>query len=242
MIVPGLLVAGAPVTLALRSLREPADPHVRGARQWLLTLLHSRYAQVVSHPLVALAIYVAGLYALYFSDLFPTLMRSHLGHLTMIVHFVLSGYVLTWALVGIDPGRRRWSPPLLMLILFAAMVFHAFFGVAMMMTQGVIGESWYSVVHPSWAASLASDQSLGAGIAWAFGEVPAAALMIVLMRQWMVADEREQRRVDRAADRAEADGSEDELARYNAYLRRINGLPEPEVTGTGPDQAATKSP
>jgi putative copper resistance protein D len=80
------------------------------------------------------------------------------------------------------------------------------------------------VAHPPWAASLASDQNLAGGIAWAFGEIPAAALMGVLVWQWIRADEREQRRLDRAADRAE--DADDELARYNAYLRRINEQPD----------------
>jgi putative copper resistance protein D len=34
----------------------------------------------------------------------------------------------------------------------------------------------------------------------------------------MHSDEREAARMDRAADRAEASGEEDELARYNAFL------------------------
>ena len=42
MLVPILLVGGAPVTLALRALRRPADPRVRGAREWLLIVVHSR--------------------------------------------------------------------------------------------------------------------------------------------------------------------------------------------------------
>ncbi len=222
MVVPGLLVAGAPITLALRTLRDPSDPDVRGARHWILAVLHSAPARIVTHPLVALGIYVSGLYALYFSSLFATLMRYHLGHLAMVFHFVASGYLLAWVLVGTDPGRRRWSPPLLILVLFAAMAFHAFFGVALMQAQEPIASSWFSLVHPPWAASLESDQTLGAGIAWAFGEIPAAILMAVLFRQWLVADEREQRRIDRAADRAEAEGVEDDLARYNEFLRRAN--------------------
>jgi putative copper resistance protein D len=46
--------------------------------------------------------------------------------------------------------------------------------------------------------------------------------MVILVVQWIRADEREQRRFDRAADRAEADGAEDELARYNTFLKAAN--------------------
>ncbi|MFB9237799.1 cytochrome c oxidase assembly protein [Plantactinospora siamensis] len=218
MAVPILLVSGAPLTLALRALRRPADPEVRGPRDWLLVLVHSRVLRLLTHPLVALAIYVASLYGLYFSDLLGTLMRYHVGHLAMLVHFVLAGYLLFWVLIGIDPGRRPLSAPLLVIIHFAAMSFHAFFGIVLMQSNGLIAPDWYTPLHPPWAASPLSDQHLGAAIAWSFGEVPAAVVMLVLVRQWIRSDEREQARLDRAADRAEAAGEEDELARYNAFL------------------------
>ena len=73
-------------------------------------------------------------------------------------------------------------------------------------------------MHPVWASPLLADQRLGAGLAWAFGELPAVVIMLLLVRRWIRSDEREQARLDRAADRAEASGDEDDLARYNAFL------------------------
>ncbi|MCO8276757.1 bifunctional copper resistance protein CopD/cytochrome c oxidase assembly protein [Actinoplanes sp. TRM 88003] len=218
MVVPILLVGGAPVTLALRTLRRPADPQVRGAREWLLLILHSRVMRLLSHPLVALGIYVASLYGLYMGGLLGTLMRYHLGHLAMLVHFVLAGYLLFWVLIGIDPGRRRVHPALLVIVHFLAMVAHAFFGFVLLQSTTVIADDWYTAAHPPWAASPLDDQHLGAGLAWAFGELPAAAILLLLVRQWIRSDEREQSRLDRAADRAEATGEEDDLSRYNAFL------------------------
>ncbi|WP_232050100.1 cytochrome c oxidase assembly protein [Actinoplanes sp. OR16] len=218
MVVPILLVAGAPVTLALRTLRRPADPEVRGAREWLLIISSSRAARLLTHPLVALAIYVTSLYGLYFSGLLGTLMRYHIGHLAMVVHFVAAGYLLFWVLIGVDPGRRRVHPAMLTLIHFLAMVAHAFFGFVLLQSATIIGLDWYTAVHPPWASSLLADQRLGAGLAWAFGELPAAIVVLILIRQWIRSDEREQARLDRAADRAAAAGEEDELARYNAFL------------------------
>ncbi|MEV6348108.1 cytochrome c oxidase assembly protein [Actinoplanes sp. NPDC051851] len=218
MVVPILMVGGAPVTLALRALRRPADPAMRGAREWLILILHSRVARFLTHPLVALAIYVASLYGLYFGGALGTLMRYHLGHLAMLTHFVLAGYLLFWVLIGVDPGRRRIHPALLVLIHFLAMAAHAFFGFALLQGTAVIAPDWFTGVHPPWADSLLADQRLGAGVAWAFGELPAAAIMLLLVRQWIRSDEREQARLDRAADRTAASGEEDDLARYNAFL------------------------
>ncbi|MFG1992761.1 cytochrome c oxidase assembly protein [Actinoplanes sp. NPDC048988] len=235
MVVPILLVGGAPVTLALRALRKPSDPQVRGAREWLLIALHSRYTRLLTHPVVALAIYVASLYGLYFSGLLGTLMRYHLGHLAMLAHFVLAGYLLFWVLIGVDPGRRRVHPALLTLVHFLAMVSHAFFGFVLLQATTVIGLDWYSAVHPSWASSLLADQRLGAGLAWAFGELPAAVIMLLLVRQWIRSDEREQVRLDRAADRADASGEQDDLARYNAFLAAASAKDGGNFRGSASD-------
>jgi putative copper resistance protein D len=240
MVVPVLLVLGAPVTLALRALRPAADPAVRGPREWLLAVVHSRALRVLSHPVTALLLVVGSLYGLYFSGLFAVLMRSHLGHLLMLAHFVASGYLFFWMLIGIDPGRRRLPHPVLILVHLASMSFHAFFGVALMQARGLVAAGWFGMLHPPWRTSLAADQSMAAGIAWSFGEIPAAAVFVVLVVQWIRADEREQRRLDRAADRAadrtaagasagasnQGEGSagaavDDELARYNAFLARL---------------------
>lgn len=218
MVVPILLVGGAPVTLALRALRRPADPQVRGAREWLLVVLHSRLMRVLSHPLVALGVYVLSLYGLYMGGLLGTLMRYHLGHLAMLVHFVLAGYLLFWVLIGVDPGRRRVHPALLTVVHFLAMAAHAFFGFVLLQQTYVIAGDWYTAVHPAWAPSLLADQRVGAGLAWGLGEAPAVVVMLLLVRQWIRSDEREQARLDRAADRADASGDDDELARYNAFL------------------------
>jgi cytochrome c oxidase assembly factor CtaG/putative copper export protein len=218
MVVPILLVGGAPVTLALRTLRRPADPQVRGPREWLLLTLHSRLFRLLSHPVVALGIYVVSLFGLYMGDWLGTLMRYHLGHLAMLTHFVFAGYLLFWVLIGVDPGRRPIHPALLTMVHFLAMAAHAFFGFVLLQSTTVIAAGWYSSVHPAWASGLLADQHAGAGLAWAFGELPAVAVAMLLVRQWIRSDEREQIRLDRAADRAAAVGEDDDLARYNAFL------------------------
>ncbi|MCW2639590.1 MAG: cytochrome-c oxidase, partial [Dactylosporangium sp.] len=61
MVVPVLLVLGAPATLALRALHPSPDPAVRGPREWLLLALHSRLTRLLTHPVVALTLVIASL-------------------------------------------------------------------------------------------------------------------------------------------------------------------------------------
>jgi putative copper resistance protein D len=228
MVVPVLLVLGAPATLALRAIRPSGDPNVRGPREWLLQILHSRAMRVLAHPVVATGLFVASLYGLYFSGLFEAAMRSHLGHLWMLTHFILVGYLFFWVVIGVDPGPRKLPYPIRIPIHFAGMAMHAFFGVALLQAGTVLAAGWYVGLHRPWLTDLLSDQNLAAGITWAFGEFPSVVVLGALFWQWIRADEREQRRVDRAAQRAEraalASGTEPdgELARYNAALRRLH--------------------
>jgi cytochrome c oxidase assembly factor CtaG/putative copper export protein len=237
MPVPILLVLGAPMTLALRAVRASPDKSVRGPREWMLLILHSRVVRVLSHPLVALALFVGSLYGLYFSDLFETAMRTHLGHLLMLNHFLLVGYLFFWVVIGVDPTPRRLPHYALIPVHFAGMIMHAFFGVALLQAGTVLAEGWYAGLHRPWSTNLLGDQFLGAGITWSFGEIPSAVVLAALVLQWIRADEREQRRVDRAADRVEARrkareqrtgeqpeelDAEDALGRYNAMLRRLS--------------------
>jgi cytochrome c oxidase assembly factor CtaG len=202
MLVPPLLVLGAPVTLALRTLPAgtSGDP---GPRALLLALLHSRAFGVLAHPVTAAAIFVGSVYGLYFTPLFETTMRSHWGHLAMQAHFVLAGMLFFWVLIGVDPGPRRPPYPLRVLLLFVVMAFHAFFSIALMSTTTVLAGPHYAALNRPWGGSALDDQKLGAGIGWAFGDVPIALVLAVLFVQWVRADEREARAADRAADRAE---------------------------------------
>ncbi|UWE10118.1 cytochrome c oxidase assembly protein [Actinacidiphila bryophytorum] len=215
MLSPILLLLGAPVTLALRAL--PAAGRGRtGPRELLVKLLHSRYLRVVTHPAFTIPLFVASLYALYFSPLFDFLMRSEAGHLAMMVHFLAVGLLFFWPIMGVDPGPHRPGYVMRMLELFAGMPFHAFFGIAVMMASEPLVTTFK---HPpaSLGIDALGDQTAAGGIAWAFSEIPSVIVLVALLFQWYTSEQRQARRKDRAADR---DGDA-ELVAYNAYLASL---------------------
>ena len=61
MLVPILLVLGAPVTLALRALPPAGRNGPPGPREWLLAAVHSAPARWLTHPLVTLPLFVGQL-------------------------------------------------------------------------------------------------------------------------------------------------------------------------------------
>ncbi|MET0714793.1 MAG: cytochrome c oxidase assembly protein, partial [Mycetocola sp.] len=89
MLVPVLLVPGAPVTLAMRAIEKRNDGS-RGAREWILLAVHSKFAGIIANPIVAAALFVGSLWIFYYSPLMRWSMTDHIGHEWMIVHFVLT--------------------------------------------------------------------------------------------------------------------------------------------------------
>ncbi|WP_233358616.1 bifunctional copper resistance protein CopD/cytochrome c oxidase assembly protein [Thermomonospora amylolytica] len=242
MLTPIFLVLGDPVTLALRALRPAATRGDRGPREWLLVLLHSRYVKVIAHPVVAAAIFVVTTFALYFTPLLENAMRSHLGHIAMEIHFLAAGSLFFWVLIGSGPQPRRVPHAAKLVVLLATMPFHAFFGIALMSLSRPIAEGWYRSVHPEWAGSILADQHSGGAIAWGFGEIPTFIVLLALVGQWFLDDERTARRKDRQADRAVARQEEDELAAYNARLAALAERDRPAADAqpapkTGPKAA-----
>ncbi|MFN3001870.1 cytochrome c oxidase assembly protein [Mycolicibacterium wolinskyi] len=217
MLVPVLLVLGAPVTLALRALPAAGRDGPPGPREWLLAALHSRVSQFLTHPVVATVLFVAGFYGLYFGGIFDAAVSNHAAHVLMNVHFLLSGYLFYWVVIGVDPTPRPIPHIGKIAMVFASLPLHAFFGVVMMGMQNVLGESFYRSLQLSWHTDLLADQKLGGGIAWAAGEVPLVIVMLALLIQWRRSDQRTAKRLDRAADRDD----DADLAAYNAMLAEM---------------------
>ncbi|WP_024448395.1 cytochrome c oxidase assembly protein [Mycolicibacterium iranicum] len=217
MLAPILLVLGAPVTLALRALPAAGRDAPPGPREWLLAALHSRVSQVLTNPFVATALFIVGFYGLYFGGIFDAVAGSHSAHLAMNLHFLLSGYLFYWVVIGVDPTPRPIPHLAKLGMVFASLPLHAFFGVVLMGTQSVIAETFYRSLQLPWHTDLMGDQRLGGGIAWAAGEVPLVVVLIALFVQWRRSDDRTAKRLDRAADRDE----DADLAAYNNMLAEL---------------------
>jgi putative copper resistance protein D len=218
MLTPILLVLGAPVTLALRALPAAGRDDPPGPREWLIAALHSRLSRFLTNPLVATVLFIAGFYGLYFGGIFDAAVNNHAAHLAMNLHFLLTGYLFYWVVIGVDPTPRPIPPLGKLAMLFASLPLHAFFGVVLMGSQSVLGENFYKSLQLYWHTDLLGDQRLGGGIAWAAGEVPLVVVMIAFLIQWRRSDQRTAKRLDRAADRDD----NAELAAYNAMLAELS--------------------
>lgn len=218
MAVPPLLVLGNPITLALRALPPRRDAST-GPREWLLSVAHSRALRILANPVVASVQFSAGLILFYFTALFPIAMATHTGHMLMTFHFLLSGYLFCWMLIGTDPGPPKAAYPVRLIIVMATMAVHAFVNVTLMTGDQIYAADWWPQLGLTDTVALLDDQRRGAMIAWGTGDGPTLLLMMGVALNWARSSEREARRFDRQADR---DGDA-QLAAYNAYLAALSG-------------------
>jgi cytochrome c oxidase assembly factor CtaG len=199
--VPLAMALGAPVTLALRTL--PRRP-----RRWLLAVLHSRVAKVLSFPPLTFTLYVITPWALYFSGWYAATLHSDYLHEMSHLHLVLVGCLFFWPLMGIDPLPGRITYPARMLLVVLTLPFHAFLGITIMAQDRLLGGSWYPGLHQgpmaAWLPDPHTDQALAGGILWSSGDAIGLVFFAVLFVQWVRSSMREAVREDRRLDLLEA--------------------------------------
>jgi len=201
MLVPLILALSAPVSLALRTL--PGTP-----RRWLLAVLHSRVAKVLSFPPLTFALYVVSPWALYFTGWYRASLESVFVHEMMHVHLVVVGALFFWPLVGVDPLPGRVGYPFRVLLTVLTLPFHAFLGVTIMGQTTLLGGDWYPSLHDgpmgAWLPDPLADQELAGGLLWGSGDFIGLSFFVVLFAQWVRSSMKEAEREDRRLDRLEA--------------------------------------
>ncbi|MEV6795556.1 cytochrome c oxidase assembly protein [Streptomyces sp. NPDC051320] len=165
MYAPLALVLGAPVTLLLRTL-----PATRGRQ--LATVLHSRPAQVLTHPAVALLLSTGSLAVLYFTPLYNGTMHHPAAHWLLDAHFLLSGCLFAYVIAGPDPAPARPGVRTRLVYLGVAIAAHA------VISQMVYGGFWTDIHAPI-------DQVRGsAEIMYYGGDIAELLLAVALVATW----------------------------------------------------------
>ena len=214
MLIPVFWVLGGPMTLLLRAFKPAGRNGLPGPREWLVVFINNPLSRFLTNPIVAALQFVLGFYAFYLSDLFSDLASNHAGHVFMILHFLISGYIFYWVVIGVDAAPRQLSPFMKLLMTLAAMAFHAWFGIAMMQMQAPLAEDYYLSLQLPFEVDLMEQQHTGGAVAWGLSELPLLLVSTAHAVQWLRQDRKEAARFDRKAERDD----DADLASYNAML------------------------
>ncbi|MET8246352.1 cytochrome c oxidase assembly protein [Streptomyces sp. NPDC005202] len=165
MYAPLALVLSAPVTLLLRAL-----PPARARR--LTALLRSRYARVLAHPAMALALSTGTLGLLYFTPLFNASMQHPVGHWLLHAHFLASGCLWAYVIAGPDPAPGRPTVRARLVYLGIAVAVHA------LVAQAMYGGFFVDIHAP------VGQVQQGAEIMYYGGDVAELLLAAALVATW----------------------------------------------------------
>ena len=198
-----LLLAGAPITLALRVARP-------SARKRLLAVLQSRVVHVISFPVVAWVLFAAVNWGWHFSVLYDDALENVALHYLQHATFLGAALLFWWPVIGADPSPWRLPHPVRLLYLFLAMPQNSFLGVALMSASTVLYPHYVTNAR-DWGLSPRDDQALGGVIMWVVGDVAFLAGMMIVVVLWMRHEDRRTVRLDRrlAAERASRTGGAD---------------------------------
>jgi putative membrane protein len=191
-----LLLAGAPITLALRV----AGP---GVRRRILAVLQSRIVHAISFPIVAWVLFAAVNWGWHFSVLYDQALENQALHYLQHATFLGAALLFWWPAIGADPSPWRLPHPVRILYLFLAMPQNSFLGVAILSASTVLYPH-YVTNQRDWGISPLDDQALGGVLMWVVGDVAFLAGMMLVVAMWMRHEERRTERLDRrlAAERA----------------------------------------
>jgi putative membrane protein len=168
MVAPTFLVLSGPATLALRTLP-------RRARRALLRVLHSSAVSVLTAPATAVTLDLGGLYVLYLTGLYQAAEHDSVIHAVVHLHMFLAGCLLSWAVIGIDPIRRRPGTRGRLAALFIAAAGH-----------DTLAKLMYAWMLPVGGGPAAGRQ-LGAELMYYGGIAIDVALAVIVMTQWYLA-------------------------------------------------------
>jgi cytochrome c oxidase assembly factor CtaG len=137
----------------------------------------------------------------------------HSGTVRELTYLILMvpGLAFFWTLLRIDPVPKEYPYGVGMWIAAAEVVGDAFFGIAVIADQTILGAAHYHAVGYPYGQSLATGQVLGGGIIWILGDFVGLPFLAVQLIQMMRADKQEADEID-----AELDARDDARAARSA--------------------------
>lgn len=192
-----LLVAGAPVALALRATTRGAPATHRA----LLGVVRSRAARVVTHPVVTWTAFTATMALTHLTGWYDAALRNGVVHGLEHAAYLVTA-MLFWApVVGANPlrGLRSWTGRTMYLML--AMAPMSAVAVLLIYTQHVRYPTYAVRARAAGVTALVDQQTAG-DVMWVVGSLAMVVAIVAIGGEALVREERRQQAIDRLDDAA----------------------------------------
>lgn len=182
MVVPPLLLLGAPILPLLRGLPRPVLQHGLG-RLFASTALQ-RLGRFLTHPLVGLLAFTVSNVAWHVPSLYELALSSEFWHQVQHICFLGTGLLFWWPVVQPWPSRLRWPQWTMIPYLLFADIQNTALSAFLIFSERVLYPT-YAAVPRLWGITALDDQAAAGAIMWVPGSViflvPVAVLAIRLL-------------------------------------------------------------
>ena len=196
--IPLFVMLGRPLSLLIA-----ASPRL-GPR--IESIVTGRVARLVTFPAITAFVLAVTPFVVYFSPWYAAGFHSAVVRELTYLALLLPGLVFFWTLLRVDPVPRQYPYMIALWVTAAEVVGDAALGLAVIADRTLIAGSYYHAVGWPWGPTLASDQVIGGGTLWVFGDVIGlpflAAILIAMVRE----DESDARTIDAQLDAEEFAG------------------------------------
>ncbi len=190
--VPLFVMLGRPLTLAIATLPS------LGAR--LERAVTGRVARLITFPLVTGFVLVVTPFLLYFSPWYAAGFHSAGVRELTYLALIAPGLLFFWTLLRVDPVPRQYPYMVAVWVTAAEVVGDAVLGLAVIADRSLIAGSYYHSVGWPWGPSLTTDQVIGGGALWVFGDIIGLPFLAALLIAMIKEDEGEARAIDAHLD------------------------------------------
>jgi cytochrome c oxidase assembly factor CtaG len=196
LLAPLFLALGQPLTMFIAVFPR--------AGRRLDRAIHSRVARWLTFPAITTLALVAVPFVMYFTTWYTACFHS--TGVRELTHLVLMapGYVFFWTLLRVDPVPKAYSYGVSLWITGAEVIGDAFLGLAVIADTNLIGAGYYHALARPWGPSLGTDQILGGGTLWIFGDLVGLPFLVAQLIQFIREDEKEAAEIDAELDARDA--------------------------------------
>ncbi len=153
---------------------------------------------------------------MYFTSWYTAVFHSAtVRELTFLV-LMVPGFVFFWTLLRVDPVPKEYPYGVAMWITGAEVIGDAFFGIAVIADQNLLGAAYYHALAWPLGPTLPTDQVLGGGVLWILGDLVGLPFLAAQLIQMMREDESDAARIDAELDARDATAPGEPPARPEA--------------------------
>jgi cytochrome c oxidase assembly factor CtaG len=182
MVVPPLLLLGAPILPLLRGLPRPALRHVLS--HVFASMVLQRLGRFLTHPLVCLLAFTVSNVAWHVPSLYELALSSEFWHDVQHICFLSTALLFWWPVVQPWPSRLRWPRWTIIFYLLFADIQNTALSAFLIFSERILYPT-YAAVPRLWGIPALDDQAAAGAIMWVPGSVifliPVAVLVIRLL-------------------------------------------------------------